>query len=299
MTTMGSHTFKNFSIVCAVCFILLGACAPSSNRDSREALNSFGSLEALLAFDDQNLPARQAEVQEWVSTCMKQAGFDYIAWSPPSTVADSDTDTPSVDQYERDINQTPTPEDPNERIYDELPFDQQNLYFERLWGPETVDEGDTPSADVDKYGCYNAAWPSLYSTDSVEARWTLFDVSDEINQRIYAHSDYIAEEQVWIACMASNGFEISTARSLESFIQSRIAPAISPDSPDPITPTEDIDFEALRTIERNIRSANDNCSDNLGPTVTTLRETIETEIFAETPALLDQINIVVDENTSR
>ena len=271
VTTMRSYTFKNFSIVCAVCFIFLGACGSSSSRDSRDTPGSFGSLEALLAVDVQNIPARQAEVQQWVSTCMKQAGFDYIAWSPPSTVANSDTDSPSVDQYERDLSQPPIPEDPNERIYDELPFEQRNLYFERLWGPETVEEGDTPSADVDRYGCYNAAWSSLYGADSVEARWTLFDVSHEINQRIYAHPDYLAEEQVWIACMASNGFEISEALNLESFIQSQIAPAMSPDSPDPIAPTEDIDIGAFRTIERNIRSANDNCSDSLSSTVTNLR----------------------------
>lgn len=275
--------------------VLVYGCAASDTSSDREnLLGDHSSLKELVAVDDSYLQQREQEVQDWVATCMREAGFDYVPWVPASApITGDESDTPVVDQLERDASQTTIDDDPNTTISDNLPMSQQTLYFERLWGRESLDTGGPPSGDVDSVGCYNAAWVALYGQESVEARWTLGETSNEINQRITSDPAYVEQEQAWIECMASKGFEVSSGRSLNSFIRNEIMSSDSPSS------LNDSDWEQLRAVERTIREANDACDDDLRAVKSQLRNSIEQEFFSDSPALQEYVRVIVDDLAAR
>ena len=292
---MPQFAFQSKCLALISILLVAYGCSTSGDSSDRDSLlGTYGSLDDLVAVDDSYLQQREQEVQDWVATCMRKAGFDYIPWVPASApIADDESDTPVVDQLERDANQTSIEDDPNANISDNLPMSQQTLYFERLWGRESADIGDLPSGDVDSVGCYNAAWVALYGQESIEARLTLSETSSEINQRITSDPAYVEQEQAWVECMAARGFEVSSGRSLNSIVRNEIR------SPDGSSSIDESDFGQLRTLERTIREANDECDDDLRAIESQLRMSIESEYFNDSPALREYVRVIVDDISAR
>lgn len=287
-------TIHRISMVLCVALMTTSGCSDGDQAGTGDVLSEYGGLQALVEADDEYLPTRENEVQHWVADCMSRAGFEYVAWSPPTVPATvGDTDTPSVDAYERDLTQPPIQEDPNTVIYDNLPFAQQTLYFERLWGRESQEPGMPSNGEVDEVGCYNAAWVQLYGPESVQARWTLGDATEEIQQRLNAHPDYIDERNNWNACMVSQGFQVSESSSLDSIVRSEIW------AEDPSLPLGQIDFDALRTKERNIRAANASCAEDLDSLTAELLSSFQSELLREMPTLRESIDLVAGQIAER
>ena len=278
----------------SVLFLVTGCAFNISQDDDAEIPAGYSSLEDLVTADDKHLPEREREVQDWVASCMKTAGFEYVAWSPDSIEElTSETLTPLVDEFEFGTNESTAAEDPNSTIYDSLPVGQQSLYFERLWGVSDLDEDASPSGDVDEVGCYNAAWVQVFGTEAVEARWTLHDESANLKQRIYSDPDYIAQEQAWVSCMASKGFNASDPIRIDSFIRDEIEELGTS------TQLSDTDYHSLRIFEKAVRSADDECDDDLQATVDRLRTSFEAEFLRDSPGLSDSIELIANDITQR
>ena len=283
-----------YRIAICVLFLVTGCAFNNSQRDDAQLPVDYSSLESLLAADDKHLLARESEVQHWVAACMKHAGFDYVAWSPDSIEEpNSESKTPLVDKFEFDTNESTVAEDPNSIIYDSLSIAGRSLYFERLWGVSDLPEDASPSGDVDEVGCYNAAWVQLFGAQAVEARWAVHDESANLKQRIYSDPYYVTQEQAWVSCMASKGFTASDPLRIDSFIRDEIEELITS------TELSKTDYHSLRIFEKAVRSANDECDDELQATVDRLRTSFEAESFRDTPGLSDSIDLIAKDIARR
>ena len=194
---------------------------------------------------------------------MANAGFEYISWTGDNYSADHDdinqnSETPTIDSLIAS-QQPQQVVDPNDEILDNLPVAERTPYFEALWGREDIAEGDRPSGDEKRVGCYNAAWVELYGADAVEARWNLVDLSSEIDERVQSDSAYLAAQRDWSSCMANNGYELETPAGIATLIAMRAE-----------SDTSD-DYRDTRSFERDIRSDDDACDDDLDETISSLR----------------------------
>ncbi len=254
---------NKYVITTGLLCLLIASCSAIRDNKGELHLGEFSDINDVLQEDDRYLLQRELEVQDWVVTCMANAGFEYISWTGDNYYSDhvdvnQDSETPTIDSLI--ASQQPQPVvDPNEEIVDNLPLTEKTPYFEALWGREDIAEGERPSGDEKRVGCYNAAWVKLYGADAVEARWNLVDLSSEINGRIQSDSTYLAAQRGWSSCMASNGYELE----IPAGIATLIAMMAESDTSD--------DYRNTRSFERDIRSADDACNDNLDETTSSLR----------------------------
>ncbi len=246
------------------------------------AYRGHASIADIMAVDDRYLPAREAEVQDWVADCMSDAGFEYIPWvDQRNSRTDSSSDTPITDAFERNSLESAENVNPNSEIYDNLSQPQQAKYFERLWGKEEVVEGDLPSGDVSRFGCYNAAWVVLYGQETVSARWTALGASLELNEQVQSHPDYIMEEKNWARCMKGKGFTVRQTSDIDKIILNEIES------------NEDTNLDKIRTFERKVRAANDACDDNLDA----VKIRLERELISD--SLQNSIDVIVKDIAER
>ncbi|MCQ3814264.1 MAG: hypothetical protein KTU85_07585 [Acidimicrobiia bacterium] len=280
----------------AIAIALLPSTGCGSADDQSTATNllhDYSSLQSLLAADDNHLPARERAVQDWVASCMREDGFEYVAWiSLPVDEPSHESDTPNVDRFEMQLNQYNPVTDPNEAIFESLPIAEQTLYFERLWGVNELD-GTNPNGNVDEVGCYNAGWVELFGPQAVQARWLVYDEAANVEQRIYADPTYITEQQNWVSCMASNGFEIENPRSLGAFLSDEFEQSTSSNRLD------SADFARLRIVERDVRTANEACGSDLRLIESDLRTRIESEVLSASTLLRESVALIVEEVAAR
>ena len=242
---------------------LLASCGSTDDDNGELHLGEFSDIAEVLREDDRYLFERELEVQDWVVTCMASAGFEYISWTGDNYSADyidknQNSGTPTIDSVVAS-QQPQQVVDPNEEILDNLSLTERTPYFEALWGREDIAEGERPSGDEKRVGCYNAAWVELYGADAVEARWNLVDLSAEIDERVESDSTYLAAQRDWSSCMASTGYELDTPAGIATVI----AMMAESDTSD--------DYQKTRSFERDIRSADDDCNDDLDETISSLR----------------------------
>ncbi|MCQ3806770.1 MAG: hypothetical protein OXB92_01995 [Acidimicrobiaceae bacterium] len=243
--------------------ILAASCGFISDNNRELNLGEFSDISEVLQEDNRYMIQRELEVQDWVATCMANAGFEYISWAGDNYSTDyvdisENSETPTIDS----LIATQQPQqviDPNEEILDNLPLAEKSPYFEALWGREDIAEGQSPSGDERRVGCYNAAWVKLYGADAVEARWNLFDLSGEIDARVKSDSAFLSAQRQWSSCMASNGYELETPTGIAQVIV-MIAESDTSDN-----------YRDTRSFERDIRSADDDCDDDLDETTSSLR----------------------------
>ncbi|WP_419919882.1 hypothetical protein [Candidatus Poriferisocius sp.] len=240
---------------------LCGLLSCSSGDNDGVSLREYSTLEGLLDADNQYLVIREGEVQDWVADCMHKAGFEYIPWVEDAHIYDySKSDTPVVDAYEHSLSSSENDEDPNAEIYGRLSRQEKTAYYERLWGKEDMVEGDSPSGDESRFGCYNAAWVELYGRRAVEARLKVLNASLDFDKQIESHPDYLFEEEKWLNCMSDNGYSIQKFADITQMIQ------------DEITADAASDLTNARMFERSINTANDECSANLEVTKVQLQQ---------------------------
>ena len=254
---------KNVITTVLLYFFLIVSCESNSGDTEDLPLGEFSDIAEVLREDERYLLERELEVQDWVVRCMANAGFKYISWTGDNYSADyiyedQNSGTPTIDSVVAS-QQPQRVVDPNEEIIDDLPLTERTPYFEALWGREDIAEGERPSGDEKRVGCYNAAWVELYGADAVEARWTLVDLAADIEERVQSDSTYLSAQRDWSLCMASNGYELETPAGIATLI---VMMAESDTSDD---------YQDTRSFERDIRSTDDICDDDLDQTVSSLR----------------------------
>lgn len=250
------------------------------DSDKEVDLGKYPDVHAILIADDEYLLIREREVQDWTTSCMRKAGFEYISWLSDNYQSNdiSNSPTPTVDSIVASQNTTETIQDPNEEIYDSLSRSERTLYFETLWGKEDIEEGAAPSGNEDRFGCYNAAWVELYGRDAVQARWTILDHAKEIDELVRSNPTYLAAEQEWSSCMAASGYDLQTPTDIERAIWLMSDTDTS------------VGYNNTRSFERNMREANEECSDNLEETTILLRnESLDRSLQGSIDILLADI----------
>ena len=263
-----------------VAIISLVAACTTFDGDEEVDLGGYSDIHEIQVADDEYLLIREREVQDWVGTCMRKAGFEYMAWLGNNywTNEIPDSDTPTVDSIVANQNNTEQIEDPNAEIYDSLSRSEKTQYFEALWGKEDMEEGTFPNRNEERFGCYNVAWVELFGRDAVQARWEILDLSTELDELVRSTPVYLAAEQDWSSCMAASGYDLQTPTDIAHSIRL----VSNSDS--------SLDFDNTRSFEREIRIANDECRGELEETITFLRnESLDSSIQGSIDILLADI----------
>ena len=86
-----------------VAIISLVAACTTFDGDEEVDLGGYSDIHEIQVADDEYLLIREREVQDWVGTCMRKAGFEYMAWLGNNywTNEIPDSDTPTVDSLLR------------------------------------------------------------------------------------------------------------------------------------------------------------------------------------------------------
>jgi hypothetical protein len=241
---MTRTTLRMGAVVCAAALALAGCTSNNddSSPDAGASLPAEGPLTEFLGFSaiDSGVPGlpqlteqeemRQGALQEIVTKCMAEAGFDYI----PVSVADHLTaafgdayQLPAeefaarygygVTTLEASVDQE-APVDPNEEIRDGLSPDDQDAYDAALWG----------GVDDDGPGCYGLATAEVYGTggedDGLTEFQDLFNALGELYREIDEDPRLAAAHQDWAGCMADAGYpDLTTPADAQQAVLARVS----------------------------------------------------------------------------
>ncbi|GAB3605192.1 hypothetical protein GCM10027413_06010 [Conyzicola nivalis] len=183
-------------------------------------------------YDEKEAAAQQKQVEELVSTCMADEGFDYTPVDQSQyqgmSFDDEDRDTEEwVAEHGYGMNQTPEEQeemnaqaedfvDPNQGYVEALSTSEQEAYYEVLYGPGPSDEEMAAMEDGDgsyEYdwktaGCQGAAQHEITGDDLTQSE-KYKPLMDEINsmwEKQQKAPAIVKLEAEWAACMADAGW---------------------------------------------------------------------------------------------
>jgi hypothetical protein len=214
----------------AAAMALLGACGSGGEEaaGSDDLYNPMGGpLAKLLGYDAStaDMRAKELESQQVMVECMKAEGWEYkpVDWSAGSTYDEEWTEqmedpvaygekygygvVRSHDMQE-EMSGGEMPEDPNMEYVNSLTMDEQEAYYESLYGPSTFSESsemgvdDTmPAYDPSTMGCSGQAQAEVYG-DTMFSNPDLMTRVDEMMQQAAEDPAVKEAEQKWADCMA-------------------------------------------------------------------------------------------------
>jgi hypothetical protein len=222
------------SSTCAAAFTLvalLAACGGSGDSAASDAdlANPMkGPMAELFGWDmspaDQR--AKELEAQQVMVECMKAEGWEYkpVDYSAGSGFNDEYADMMADPvaygekygygvvrgfdmQEEMNDSGAPMPEDPNSEYVNSLSMDEQNAYYEALYGAmseepmiDEVDEsGDTAMPAMESTGCNSQAYDEVYGDQLNDP-----DINDRLNQMFEDSQNdpaLKAANATWAECM--------------------------------------------------------------------------------------------------
>lgn len=217
---------------------------------------------------------QEREVQEAIAVCMAAEGFEYIPvdvaaqqaffegqfeddleWGSEEWTAKYgfgvSTERFSQEQVGPDLvghNYSSSidnegPPDPNQEYVESLSSDEQNAYFEALYGGEDdyivpiwEEEGREPTEEeieaydrewqenYDPSGCEPVAYEELYNGSAGEADWQAFDAEfgaalAELDERMESHPDVIAYRDEVRTCVEAKGLEFITDQDAYEYFE--------------------------------------------------------------------------------
>ena len=212
--------------------LLLGGCSAESTEKDEAATTSplEEYLGSLYETDPAAMAAEQTELENYISTCMSDAGFEYI----PRQVEESEFDWASEDMtedreskewiakngYGMSMTEEPTetveeaPEDPNMDYVASLSPSAQTAYNEALYGPDvwstmTEEEIETYEYKWEDAGCQGAADHEIRNgTDlySEPEHAPLFEAMQTLWESTSADPRTTELNTKWADCMADAGY---------------------------------------------------------------------------------------------
>lgn len=226
MPLVATISFGRRTATLAIAVLAGIACVSCSEEPEPSGAATVSSYEQLRGeVDSLSQPEEEVflVIQDRISECMREQGFDYVAWVDPELMGTSQpetSETPVVDSVQEAFwgSDSGGSTDPNEAIIAELEQkDPQaaNAYFEALWGTEgqlsvelSEDEVDSVDLSVSSLGCWN------YSANQVtggrerlrHTSW-LTDASAEIDQLVRSDERYIEVVGQFESCLIVSEFQ--------------------------------------------------------------------------------------------
>ncbi|ACQ81206.1 hypothetical protein Bcav_2961 [Beutenbergia cavernae DSM 12333] len=195
--------------------------------------------DAQAEMDEQN-----RQVEQLVSACMADEGFEYIPVDNSGTVVFSDeTDIEDMNTEEYvaehgygfttyEEQEAPAEDeyvDPNADYVAAMSETEQAAYYEALWGPATTEEYDEdeeiPEYDWTQGGCYGAAQHEVYEGEDSDNYWSdpqfeeLFEEMNGLWEDAMSDPRIAELDAEWASCMADAGYaDFATSQEAQDSI---------------------------------------------------------------------------------
>ena len=288
--------------------LLLGGCSAESTEKDEAATTSpleeyFGVLGES---DPAAMAAEQTELENFISTCMSDAGFEYI----PRQVDESEYDWATEEMEDREtkewvakngygmsVSDEPTevveemPEDPNMDYVSSLSPSAQTAYNEALYGPDvwstmTEEEMETYEYKWEEAGCQGAADHAVQNASdlySAPEHAELFEAMQTLWETTSADPRTAQLNAEWADCMADAGYtEFTTPEDAVTKVMedsNALWENVEYDKEDPEATTGPSD-EALaevREVELATAMADFTCKEDIGYTDEAAKIQVELE----------------------
>lgn len=224
--------FAVSAIATALAATLVGC---GSNDAAPEPESTMGVIEELaqsvLGSQDAVALAKQVEIEELISQCMAEQGFEYVPVDYRQAIGfDPDADGPLpgspefVQEYGYGIatNRFEVQEgyqNPNDALFAEMTQTEQEAYYTALYGANALEDSEEMTeeewaADLANRGCWGQAQDTTYGelTDSFADDWEALEEEMEVlTQQILNDPAVVAAVGDWASCMADAGYPDYTA----------------------------------------------------------------------------------------
>lgn len=301
--------------VVGVGLALLAGCGSGSSPSATKTK----SFDEALGLDQASMQAREAKVQEFVRTCMKQQGFDYIPVDSSASnmkfavggISGGFSDDPKTLRTKGyGITELPpsgaTPhgqdDDPNKKIRDALSETDQQAYDRALYGDSATVEhgpggqgvhiqvrssggnGEGPSTTADN-GCFGTAQQQVPGGPK-----KLGSTLEDLDKRISNDPRLVNANRAWASCMAKAGYaDWEKPDDIPHYLMDKLAKATgSTEGNISIDATKDqVALSALHDEEMAIARADADCTEKTKRNVIakTVREEAQAKFLDEHPDL--------------
>lgn len=255
------------------------------------------------------------EREEIVAACMRQAGFDYIAWVDPQLLPPgSDPETADLTDREyaaifgfglttREIEVPDIVPNPNSIYFETLPEGEQAAFEIAMNGQllQDFEIVEVSSSTVGAPGCQQAAFDALtppgIRPEAVDEYYVLVN---EVEDRVRADGRVLDALEEATDCMAQAGFTLTLDASPLEFFYENAERMTGGELPVTFVAMQDMTdqnlAEEVREFERLIAVTSYDCSESLVEVEETVRLELEREMVAENRELLVEVAPVLRTN---
>jgi len=264
------------------------------------------------ARDAETLIAQSNRVEELVSACMAEQGFEYTPVDDSANIRrtasleDAETRTSTQEwvtsngwgvvpsKADREAMKTQAENaDPNTAYLESLSSAEQSAYKDALWGAlaSGQPEDDSKALTWDETGCYGkveheGGGDSNYRADEDYAG--LFEAMDGLWEQTAKQPEVVALEKQWSGCMADEGYPGLESRSdARRVIEEELGALFTGDGEDP---SEDA-FQALKEKEIDSALADFHCAEQFDYDALQLkvRFALEEQFITDHKSVLDAL----------
>jgi len=258
--------------------------------------------------------ARRADA---VAHCMREQGFEYVAWVPSEiSIIDTESALPTqeyVARYGYGISTRPDlyrqkldqPEDPNAAIQASLSPDEAAAYQLALTGIDPTNLGESPMV-VEAAGCIAEADRAVTPNDaaSPEDLDTYYTLKNQMEERIAADPQVLSAIDAWRSCMAADGYTFTEPSDAQDAVYAEWKRLVPDPAPEIATPqdasiltkaqfaeyTDASLFDQLVAFELRLAGLDYQCQAQYRSTVGDVRERVEKEFVAANADLISRIS---------
>ncbi len=225
-------------LMTALAAISLTACTSPSTGGEVQAsapappalVRGYAQYQSFLVSDLEERTREEFEIEDLITRCMKEQGFDYVAptTSGPLVATVLDQIDPDLDYFSRDYRQ-------------QMGFGISTLWVygirSRIWsGPEALTSGSDVSNEyfsalMNEGGCQETA------LSAVNANQPAFELTDaeaqeeelvaQFTQRLFASEAALRADTAWVSCAQSEGYDqFSSVEDVESYFYDLVDPSV-------------------------------------------------------------------------
>lgn len=329
-----SPALRSVSVLGLASLLLLAGCSDDTDDAAEGATGSplEEYMGTLFEMDPADMAADQVEMENLISTCMSEKGFEYVPMEVSEDDYDWATEDEAVDREtaewvaengygmsmseEEPVDESEEPPaDPNADYLASLSEGAQTAFNEALYGPDVWSEMTEEEAMEYEYrwedgGCQGAA------SHEVDMTGDLF--SDPAHAELMEAMNALWEDQMddprvvelnteWADCMADAGYTDFTSPddAQTSVMEAQNAlwenMDVVEDSPESMTGPSDEALAEVREVEIATASADFACKEEISYTdeMTTVQHELEKQFVTDHKAQLDAFIAAVESAESK
>jgi len=255
--------------------IFLTACGGGASSDSAQSQQSKSSGDPQVGVEefgmtDENLVNSIERAESLISSCMTEAGFEYVPIDPVTfrgamdalTSAPGLTDAEFVAQYGYGISSLPPTQafgagEENTRIYEQLSPSDQVAYKRTLWGDNIeatfvimLENEDFSGAG----GCTKKAIDQVFTAEQRNANYV-----NPFDAQVQQDSRMVDALEKWSGCMRDAGYDYENPDDAERYVTDRLNAIAKGADPRTLTGSEKAALTQLQGEERAIAQADNDC----------------------------------------